>query len=143
MGRFHGRNGVVYMGIGAATDPTNGVAAAMTFLSDWSISFSTDKVDVTCMGDTNLVYVAGLPDASGDFSGFMDDSAAQTYVASTDGQPRNFYLYPSTLKPNEYFYGTILPDYSVSGSVTSAVTLKSSWNAASKVTRYSASISYI
>jgi hypothetical protein len=143
MGRFHGRNGVVYMGVGASTDPTNGVAGKMAFLSDWSVSFSTDKVDVTCMGDTNLVYVAGLPDASGDFSGFMDDASAQTYVAATDGLPRNFYLYANTLEPNEYFYGTILPDFSVTGSVTSAVTLKSSWNAASKVTRYSAGISYI
>ena|ERR1700749_2726281 len=143
MGRFHGRNGVVYMGVGASTDPVNGVATAMAALSDWSISFSTDKVDVTCMGDTNLVYVAGLPDASGDFSGFMDDQSAQTYVAATDGLPRNFYLYPNDNEPNEYFYGTILPDYSVSGSVTSAVTLKSSWNAASKVTRYSHNVAYL
>lgn len=135
MGRFHGRNGMVYMGVAA-----NSVATPMTFLSDWSISFSTNKVDVTCMGDQNLVYVAGLPDASGDFSGFMDDTTAQTYTASTDGLPRNFYLYPNSNEPTEYFYGTILPDYSVSGSVTAAVTLKSSWNAASRVSRYSATV---
>lgn len=143
MGRFHGRNGIVYMGVFSPQDPIGSRASAaaagpMLYLSDWSISFSTAKVDVTCMGDQNLVYVAGLPDASGDFSGFMDDSSAQTYTAATDGLPRNFYLYPNTSKPNEYFYGTVLPDYSVSGSVTAAVTLKSSWNAASRVTRYSA-----
>ena len=49
------------------------------------------------MGDQNLIRVAGLPDASGDFSGFYDTVTAQTYTAATDGLPRNFYLYPSTL----------------------------------------------
>lgn len=145
MGRFHGRNGIVYMGVFSPQDPIGSRASAaaagpMAYLSDWSISFSTNKVDVTCMGDQNLTYVAGLPDASGDFSGFMDDASAQTYTAATDGLPRNFYLYPNTSKVNEYFYGTVLPDYSVSGSVTAAVTLKSSWNAASRISRYSASV---
>jgi hypothetical protein len=136
MGRFHGRNGAVYLASGPST-ATDGsqVAGVMAFLSDWSISFSTNKVDVTCMGDTNLVYVAGLPDASGDFSGFMDSASGQTYEAATDGLPRNFYLYPNTNEPGSYFYGQILPDYSVSGSVTTAVTLKSSWNAAGRITK--------
>lgn len=143
MGRFHGRNGIVYLGVYSPSDPISAnaaqsVAGEMAWLSDWSISFSTDKVDVTCMGDTNLVYVAGLPDASGDFSGFMDSASAQTYVAATDGLPRNFYLYPNTNQPGSYFYGQILPDYSVTGSVTAAVTLKSSWNASGKITKYPA-----
>jgi hypothetical protein len=115
-------------------------ASMMAFLSDWSISFSTNKVDVTAMGDKNLTYVAGLPDSSGDFSGFMDDESAQTYVAATDGMPRKFYLYPNSTEQTEYFYGTILPDYSVSGSVTSAVTLKSSWNAAGPIKRVSTNV---
>jgi len=112
------------------------------FISDWSMNFTVAKVDVTAMGDPNLIWVSGLPDASGDFSGFMDMATAQTYVAAVDGQPRNFYLYPSALgangQPNEYFFGTILPDFSVAGGVASAVTLKSTWNAASPVRRYSA-----
>lgn len=113
----------------------------MAFLSDWSISFAVDKVDVTAMLDTNKIYVAGLPDASGDFTGFYDSATAQTYVAATDGLPRNFYLYPSNTAGQmspvpQYFFGTILPDYSLTGGVTSAVSLKSTWNAASKITRY-------
>lgn len=135
MGRFHGRSGIVYLGVHAAD-----AASPLAFLSDWSINFVTAKVDVTCMGDQNLVYVAGLPDASGDFTGFMDDASSQTYTAATDGLARNFYLYPETSKPNEYFYGTILPDYAVTGGVTSAVTMKSTWNAGSRVQRYSATV---
>lgn len=110
----------------------------MAFLSDWSINFTVAKVDVTTMGDQNLIWVAGLPDASGDFSGFYDTATAQTYVAATDGQPRNFYLYPSTLtsQVGQYFFGTILPDYAVAGGVSAAVSLKSTWNAASRIQRY-------
>ena len=87
------------------------------------------------MGDTNLVYVSGLPDASGDFTGFYDDATSQTFIAATDGLSRNFYLYPSTLTTTQYFFGTILPDFSTGGGVGSAVTVKSTWNAASAVTR--------
>jgi len=113
----------------------------MAFLTDWSINFVVNKVDVTAMGDPNLIWVAGLPDASGDFSGFYDTATAQTYVAAVDGLPRNMYLYPSTLgpqgtAPGQYFFGTILPDYSVSGGVSAAVALKSTWNAASPIIRY-------
>jgi hypothetical protein len=134
--RIHGRNGIAYVAV------LNGVAASpMAFLTDWTINFTVAKVDVTAMGDQNLIWVAGLPDANGDFSGFYDTATAQTYVAATDGLARNFYLYPSTLgaqgsAPGQYFFGTILPDYSVTGGVAAAVALKSTWNAASSIQRY-------
>lgn len=144
MSRIHGRNGIAYVavtgnGLGTGTD----VASPMAFLSDWSINFTVAKVDVTAMGDQNLIWVAGLPDASGDFSGFYDTSTAQTYVAATDGLPRYFYLYPSTLAaqgaaPGQYFFGTILPDYALAGGVAASVSLKSTWNAASRIQRYPA-----
>jgi hypothetical protein len=113
----------------------------MAFLSAWSINFTVAKVDVTSMGDQNLIWVAGLPDASGDFTGFYDTATAQTYVAATDGQPRNFYLYPSSIAAQmspvpQYFFGTILPDYALTGGVTAAVSLKSTWSAASRIQRY-------
>jgi hypothetical protein len=138
--RIHGRNGMVYIGISPA--PAS-LATPMAFVSDWTINFTVAKVDVTTLGDTNLVWVAGLPDASGDFSGFYDTATAQTYIASIDGQPRNFYLYPSLLgvegaNPGQYYFGTILPDFSSSGGVAAAVTFKSTWNAASQVQRYPA-----
>lgn len=92
------------------------------------------------MGDPNKVYVAGLPDAAGNFSGFYDTATAQTYAAATDGLPRNFYLYPSTLTTSEYFFGTILPDFSVSGGVGAVVAITSTWNAASPVQRMRAGV---
>lgn len=136
MSRIHGRNGIVYLGVNPAD-----AASPMAFLSDWSLNYSVAKVDVTCFQDQNLIWVAGLPDASGDFSGFFDTATAQTYVAAQDGQPRNFYLYPSLLgaqgaNPGQYFFGQILPDYSLASGIGAAVTLKSSWNAASRISRY-------
>lgn len=128
MSRLHGRNGVVYAGVSAGD-----AASPVAFLADWTINFTVAKVDVTCLGDTNLVYVAGLPDASGDFSGFFDNATVQTYKAATDGLPRNFYLYPNTTNPGNYFFGTILPDYSIAGGVGAAVSLKSTWSAASQM----------
>lgn len=113
----------------------------MAFLSAWSLNFTVAKVDVTAMTDQNLIWVAGLPDASGDFTGFYDTATAQTYVSATDGLPRSFYLYPSIAGAQmapvpQYFFGTILPDYAVTGGVTAAVSLKSTWNAASRISRY-------
>ena len=132
MARIHGRNGIVYVGV------TNGAAASpVAFMSDWTMNFTVAKVDVTAMGDTNLVYVAGLPDASGDFNGWYDDinGTAQTYLAAADGLSRNFYLYPNVNSNTEYFYGTILPDFAVAGAVTAGVSVKATWNAAGPVKR--------
>lgn len=132
MARRHGRNAQVYVGV------TSGAAATpCAFQASWSINMVTDKQDVTAFGDGNKVYVAGLPDSSGDFTGFMDDATSQTYIAATDGLARNFYLYPdATNSPNVYWFGTILPDFSADGAIGSSVNVKASWNAASKVQRY-------
>lgn len=127
MARIHGRRGRVYLALASG-----GTAEPVAFLNSWSISFATEKIDTTTFGDDNKVYVAGLPDASGDFAGFYDDATVQTYTAATDGIARKFYLYPSTLNA-QYWFGTILPDMSVNGAVSGAVAISASWNAASAI----------
>lgn len=129
MSRIHGRRGRVYIGI--ASDTAD--ASPLPFVAKWSIKAATDKQEVTALGDANKVYVAGLPDASGDFSGWYDDATPQTYTAATDGLPRKFYLYPSTANTGQYWFGTILPDFSVDGDVSGAVAVSASWNAASTI----------
>ena len=129
MARIHGRRGVVYVGI--ANDTAD--ASPVAFLNAWSINFQVDKAEVTAFGDTNKVYVSGLPDASGDFAGFYDDATAQTYTAAIDGLPRKFYLYPSASKQTQYFYGQILPDFSVNAGTDGPAAVSSSWNAASAI----------
>ena len=134
--RRHGKNSRLYASI-----TSGGSAESIAFIQKWSIDFSVDFPEVTALGDSNKIRVAGLPDASGDFTGFFDTATAQTYQAAIDGQPRNFYLYPSNQASQmspvpQYFFGTILPDYALTGGVTAAVSLKSTWNAASKIARY-------
>src|SRR5260221_14690626 len=105
----------------------------MPFQASWTINMVVAKQDVTAFGDGNMVYVAGLPDASGDFGGFMDDATSQTYIAAVDGLARNFYLYPdATNSPNVYWFGTILPDFSADGAIGGARELQTPWHAAGR-----------
>lgn len=132
MARHHGRNGSVYLGV------TNGAAASpCAFQASWTLSKTVAKQDVTAFGDANLTYVAGLPDASGDFAGFWDDLTMQTYSAATDGLSRTLYLYPDiTNSPTVYFFGQILPDWSIDAAVGGGVNFKSTWNAAGPIKQY-------
>ena len=132
MARHHGRNGQVYIGV------TNGTAAVpCATQAAWTLNKTVAKQDVTAFGDGNLVYVAGLPDASGDFSGFWDDSTAQTYTAAGDGLSRTMYLYPDIQNsPNAYFFGQVLPDYAIDGAIAGGVNFKSTWSAAGPIRQY-------
>lgn len=128
MARIAGRNGRLYAGITSA-----GTAEPIAFLNNWSISFAVNTIDVTSFGDTSMVYVAGLPDASGSYSGFFDDATAQLFTAATDGVARKFYLYPSTLSTGVYWFGTATFDFAADGTVDGAVTISGDWAAASAV----------
>lgn len=107
-------------------------ASPVAFQAEWQINFTTQKIDVTAFGDTNKVTVGGLPAADGSFSGFYDDSTAQTYTAATDGVARKFYLYPN-ISTVQYFFGTVNPDASFGSSVSGAITISSQWEAASQI----------
>jgi hypothetical protein len=131
MARIHGRKGRLYVGLansGATAEP-------VTFLNQWDIKFETDKEEVTAFGDTNKVYVSGLPDAQGSFAGFYDDTSAQLYTAASDGAARKFYLYPTTDSTSVYFFGTALFDFNVQGEVSGSVKVSGSWAAASAVAK--------
>ena len=132
MARVHGRKGRLYVGIASDTASAEPVA----YLSKWSFASATDNVEVTANGDANKVYVAGLPDASGSFSGFYDDASTQTYTASADGLPRRFYLYPTTpSNVGPYWFGTGLFDFNADGDVGAAVTVSGDFQAASAVAK--------
>ena len=132
MARIHGRSGKLYVGI--ASDTAS--AEAIAFVSKISLNFETDDVEVTAFGDTNKVYVSGLPDCSGSFSGFYDDATAQTYTAATDGLARRFYWYPKTASTaGPYWFGTGIFDFSVESGVADAATVSGTFKAASAVSK--------
>jgi hypothetical protein len=129
VGRISGRRGRVYIGIASDT----ATAEPLPFVASYSMNFESEKIDVTAMGDENKTYVGGLPDASGDFSGFYDDATNQTYTAAVDGLPRKFYLYPNVSVTTTYFFGTVLADFQINAEVSGAVEMSASWAAASKI----------
>lgn len=126
MARIAGRQGRVYLQI-----PSTGEATPLAFVNKWSLVSTVDKIEVTALEDSNKTYVSGLPDATGTMEGFFDDASAQTYTAATDGIARKFYLYPNKTASTTYWFGTILPDFTVNGDVAGAVAFSSSFNAAS------------
>jgi len=129
--RRHGRNGRVYQNL-----TSGGTAEPIAFVRSNSISFASDKTDVTAWGDPNKVYVAGLPDSSGSFDFWYDDATVQTYTAAVDGIARKFYFYPDIVNtPAQYFFGTWFVDFSVSQSVDGAIEGTASWNAASAIAK--------
>lgn len=130
MGKIAGRNAAIYFG------QTNGAEASpLTYQNSWSMSFTSDKIDVTSFGDSTKTYVVGIADATGEFSGFYDDASNQTYTAAIDGLSRKFYLYPSSLTPTEYFFGTVFADMNVNGTVAGAVEVSATWNAATTISK--------
>lgn len=130
MARISGRNGRLYAGIASS-----GTAEPIAFLNKWSLKFSVDKMEVTAFGDANKTYLAGLPDAQGDFGGFYDSATAQLYTAATDGVARKFYLYPDNTSTGQYWFGTGIFDFSIDGAVDGPVSVSGSFAAASAVSK--------
>jgi hypothetical protein len=110
-------------------------AEPLNFFAKWSLKAASDRFEVTALGDSNKVYVAGLPDASGDFSGWYDDATVQTYTGAVDGQARKFYLYPNTNTSTQYWFGTVFVDFSVDGDVAGAVAVSATWAAATSISK--------
>jgi hypothetical protein len=128
IGRNAGRNARILFDLSGS-----GVATSLAYQAEWAINFSSPKIDVTAFGDPNKITVAGLPEATGTFTGFYDDTSNQTYTAAVDGLARRFYLYPNTNLLTRYFFGTINADASFGAGVAGAVTVSAAWEAASQI----------
>ena len=131
MARLAGDNGTVYLGIA----DTAASASPLPFIAKYTISWKTDKYDVTAMGDGQKIYVGGLKDASGSFNGWFDDASNQTYTAATDGAPRKMYLYPNAADSSKYFFGYVVADMSIDCCVGGGVAMSADWAAYSTITR--------
>jgi hypothetical protein len=121
---YHGKKGVIYIS-------TSGSAAAIAAvsLSSWSLDSATDRVEVTAFGDTNKTYVQGLPDLTGDLSGFWNDTSDQLYDASRSADGVKLYLYPSSDATGKYWYGPAWVDFSIEVPVDGAATISGSFAA--------------
>ena len=125
MARIAGRNGALYAGISSG-----GTAEPIAFLNRWSLSGTSDRIDVTSFGEDTKTYVQGLPDAQGQWAGYYDSASDQLYTAAIDGRARKTYLYPDRTDTTNYFFGTAFFDFSIDVSVDGAATINGSFAAA-------------
>jgi hypothetical protein len=121
---YAGRKGVIYM----STTGT-GVAVSVVNMKTWSLNMPTDKIEVTAFGDANKKYVQGLPDVTGDMSGWWDDTSDALYDASRSTDGVKMYLYPSTDAPSKYWYGPAWVDFSIDVDVSGAIEVSASFAA--------------
>jgi hypothetical protein len=121
---YHGKSGVAYI----STDGS--AAASVISLREWSLSMKTDRVDTTSFGASNKTSVQGLPDVSGNLSGYWDDTSDTLYDASRSSAAVRMYLYPSSLVPGKYFCGLAGIDFNIETAVDQAVKVSGSFAAA-------------
>lgn len=126
MAVYPGRNGVVYMSTTGA-----GTASTVVNLSSWSIDRTTDTIDVTSFGDSNKVYVQGLPDVKGSFSGFWNDTETKPFSAADSSTPVKIYLYPASTNTGAYHYGTAWVSASMNTAVSGAAQISVTFAAGS------------
>lgn len=130
MARFTGRNTRLYIAL-----TSGGSAQPAVFIKEWEHNASFDPIDVTSFEDDNMTYLAGMTDASGSYSGYLDNATAQLYTASTDGAPRKFYFYPDITDTTKYTYGSALFTWTASYSKTGAAEMSGNWNATGTITK--------
>ena len=131
MARHAGRFGAVYLS-------TTGAGAAVPITqAAWSANFTTDKINVTSFRDANKRQVVGLPDASGDFSGFWEDTETTMFTASRSSTGAKAYFYLDiTNNPNSYVYGPVWVDFKINVTVGGAVEVSGTWVANGDIGTY-------
>jgi hypothetical protein len=123
--RIHGYKGDV------KADKTGGATAvSLASINAWSASFATQKTNVTCFNDPNLVYVQGLPDIKGSLAGYWDKTDRTVFEVAFGFVAAMLELYPSSLDPTYYWNGLAWLDAAIDVKVDGAVTIKSDFVAA-------------
>lgn len=117
-----GRNGSVKW------DPAGTTPVVVQSLNAWTLSLKTDKINVTCFGDDNKVYVPGLRDISGSIKGFWNSEELSLIEATELTSPGLLELIPDTTDPEMptmKFSGLAYLDAEIDTSVEGAPALSS------------------
>ena len=86
-------------------------------LNSWKLDIKTSKEDVSCFGDTNKVYVPGLRDMTGSFSGFWNSTNVVIFDAAEATTPGLLKLVPNTSEPTFFWSGLAYIDASIDCSL--------------------------
>lgn len=131
--RHHGRNGRLYADV--STGATGAAITELPFIAEWSIDESTDRAEVTAMGDGNKVKLPGFGDFKGSASGF-DDESTDLIRTICDGKPRLFMLCDDLdATKSKYWHGLVTFDGSHSGGASKAVSNSITFEAAGTITQ--------
>lgn len=122
---YHAKDAVVYLSPDGSTQ-----ASLLVGATEWTLDMSTDTVEVTSFGDTNKVYVQGLPDVSGNINGYVTDTEDKWFKAQRSTTAVRFYLYWSKQMTGKYAYGTGWFRCSMSNTITAANEISGSFVAA-------------
>lgn len=101
MNRMTGSHGQIKI------DPT-GVGTTLVTVASmnaWALNMARAKTDVTAFGDSNLVYVQGLPDIKGTLGGWFDTDEWTIFDVAMGDIAAFLNLVPSTLSPTYFWKG--------------------------------------
>jgi len=124
--RLHGKKGAMKM------DPTGGSSTVIVAsISKFDLDLSTEKVPVTAFQDTNRIYVQGLPDVKGSYSGWYDPADGLVIFDVTTGTVAPFLeLVPTTDQPLVMFSGKAYVDSKISVDSGGGIAISGSFVAA-------------
>jgi len=125
MANIAGRNARLYLAIAS-----NGLAEPIASIKTFNIDGTSERFETTAFGDSTKTYVAGLPDSTGSFAGYYDDTVNPTFSASQDGVARKWYFYPNHTVTTAYFFGTGFFDFSTAFDVSGVGEVSGNWSAA-------------
>jgi len=121
-------------------DPTGaGTPAELASINAWTLSLATDRIEVTCFGDTNKVYVPGMKDVSGTVGGFWNSEDTALVEAADQETPGTLKLVPNDTEPTFFWSGLAYMDAEINCGVNEAPSLTGTWSAAGPWTREPAS----
>jgi hypothetical protein len=111
-------------------DPAGTTPVALASLTKWKLSQKTEKIKVTCFGDTNHVYVPGMPDISGSISGFWNADNVILFEAANAPAPGLLALAPNSTEPTFLWSGLAYVDADIDCSVDGAPAVSGTFMAA-------------
>ena len=124
--RRHGYKGDILM------DVTGGSTfVRVASMNGWTIDMSRERIDVTCFGDPNRVYVQGLQDIKGTVKGMWEAEASRALLDVMMGDIAvALKLVPSLLDPTAFLSGLAYLDGGLDVAIDGAITLAGSYVAA-------------
>jgi hypothetical protein len=112
-----------------------GTPVAIASIKNFKLSLKTDKIDVTCFGDVNKVYIPGLKDISGSTDGFWNSEDVTLVEAADSPTPGLLKLVPNSTEPTFFWIGPAYMDADIDTTVDGAPALAGTFAAAGPWTR--------